>query len=162
MATAHAGKRLPSKKSAAPKKRPPVQPPEEHDEDPTSLRETDKPGVYVNSVGKMVDANGVALTFLQVKEADEHRFERILGSRVDTPAKLLKAVALDPMSHLAVRIDAAKSAAPYFDRKMPQAIDGGVDSTGQVVPLFAPEKLSGLTSAELKQLRALLEKGGKL
>lgn len=119
------------------------------------------PGVYLNSMGVRVNEDGVALSFLQVKEADEQRFERVIGSRVDSPAKLLKAVSLDPMTHLAVRIDAAKSAAPYFDRKMPVAIDGGLDDAGKVVPLFDPEKLSGLTTAELKTLRGLIEKGGK-
>ncbi len=113
-------------------------------------------------LNQRVNEDGVALSFLQVKEADEARFERVIGSRVDTPAKLLKAVALDPMTHLAVRIDAAKSAAPYFDRKMPVALDGGVDEAGKVVPLFDPSKLEGLSSAELRTLRNLIEKGGKV
>lgn len=153
-----AGKRAQSKPKA--RVRPKVDPPEEHNEDPTSLRETDVPGVYLNSLNMRVNENGVALTFLQVKEADEARFERVIGSRVDTPAKLLKAVALDPTMNLAVRIDSAKSAAPYFDRKMPVALDGGIDpNSGAVVPLFDTTKLGGLSTAELKALKGLIAKG---
>lgn len=141
------------------KSRPKVELPEEMPEDPTSLRETDVPGVYLNSRNVRVDERGIAISFLTLKQKDEERWEEVIGGRVDSPAKLLKAVALDPRQPLFSRVDAAKSAAPYFDRKQPQALDGGLGDDGKVVPLFDADKLKGLTTKELAQLRDLLKKG---
>jgi hypothetical protein len=126
------------------------------DEDEYGLRKTTTPGVYMNTAGVLVDANGVMLDFKTVQERDQERFERVIGEKVDTPAKLLKAVSLDPTMPLAVRIDAAKSAAPYTDRKKPIGIDGGED--GKPVALMSMRDLRGLSSEELLVMRQLVLK----
>lgn len=134
-----------------------VDPTEEGDEewgqDPYALQKTTTPGVYVNRAGIMVDKNGVALNFNQVKEKDDARWEQILGKPVETPAELLKAVSLDPSKPLAMRIDAAKSAAPYTDRKKPVGIDGGED--GKPIMLSVKE-LRGLDLTQLEQMEKLV------
>lgn len=134
-----------------------VDPTEEVDEewgaDPYALQKTTTPGVYVNRAGIMVDKNGVALNFNQVKDKDDERWKQILGKPVETPAELLKAVSLDPTKPLAMRIDAAKSAAPYTDRKKPVGIDGGED--GKPIMLSVKE-LRGLDDAQLAQMKALV------
>lgn len=134
-----------------------VDPTEEADEDwgqdPYALQKTTTPGVYVNRAGIMVDKNGVALNFNQVKDKDDERWKQILGKPVETPAELLKAVSLDPTKPLAMRIDAAKSAAPYTDRKKPVGIDGGED--GKPIMLSVKE-LRGLDDTQLAQMKALV------
>lgn len=121
---------------------------------------SDIPGVWLNSFNIPVDQDGVALTFKQVKERDVARFQEVLGEPADTPAKFLKAVSLDPRQPLVVRMEAAKAAAPYSDRRQPQAIDGGVGEGGAVTPLFDMTKLGGLSDSELAALKALLAKAG--
>jgi hypothetical protein len=122
------------------------------------LRRTGTPGVYLNKVGQMVDADGVMLDYTDVKSRDDARFERIIGEPVDTPAKLLKAVALDPQQTMVTRIDAAKAAAPYYDRKKPIGIDGGDD--GKPIEILHRHKLQGMTKEELDQLERLLKMTG--
>lgn len=121
---------------------------------------TDTPGVYLNSLRIPVNAAGVALTFLQVKRLDSERFEAVIGEPVDTPAKFLKAVSLDPRIGMGVRIDAAKAAAPYTDRKMPIAVDGGLGADGAAVPLFDLSKLKGMPTEDIATMLALLKKNG--
>lgn len=121
---------------------------------------TDTPGVYLNSLRIPVNAAGVALTFLQVKKLDADRFEAVIGEPVDTPAKFLKAVSLDPRMGMGVRIDAAKAAAPYTDRKMPVGVDGGLDAAGKAVPLFDHSRVDHMSSEDIKALLALLKKNG--
>jgi len=126
-----------------------------------ALRETSTPGVYLNRANVLVDRNGVALEFKEVLKRDRAALSEVLDHEVTTPAQFLKSVALDPRKPFGLRVDAAKSAAPYFDRRMPQAIDGGVDpNTGVAVPLFDPSKLQALPTKELQALMALLEKAG--
>lgn len=122
------------------------------------LRPTATPGVYINMAGLMVDVDGVLLEYTEVKTKDEDRFTRILGGKADTPAKLLKAVALDPQLPLAVRVDAAKAAAPYFDRKKPIGIDGGED--GKPVEFVVTHKLQSMGQAELDMFEQLLRQVG--
>ena len=119
----------------------------------------------LNDKGVYVDANGVAVTFKKLKEAEDEKAFEVIGELADSPAKLLKAVALDPRVNLAVRIDAAKAAAPYFDRKQPTSVDGGVDpETGKPVPLGSDmkmaEKVGKLTDDELKTLMQLAKRMG--
>jgi hypothetical protein len=123
--------------------------------DPYALQKTTTPGVYINRAGILVDANGIALNFKQVKDKDDARWEQILGKPVETPAELLKAVSLDPTKPLAMRIDAAKSAAPYTDRKKPIGIDGGED--GKPI-MMSIKELRGLDGAELLAMEALVAK----
>lgn len=119
------------------------------------LRKTTTPGVYINSAGIMVDQNGIALSFQKVKKADDARWGEILGKPLETPAELLKAVALDPSKPLAMRIDAAKSAAPYTDRKKPIGIDGGKDGAPILMSI---KELRGLPMEALLAIEATIEK----
>lgn len=119
------------------------------------LTKTQTPGVYVNSAGVLVDVNGVMLDFKTVQEKDQERFERVIGEKVDTPAKLLKAVALDPTQPLDRRMEAAKAAAPYTDKKVPTKME--VESS-QGVPIMSVQQLRGLSVEELRQLKFLLMK----
>lgn len=128
----------------------------EEDDFGLGLVPTNTPGVFINPAGVMVDRHGCIMSMQRVKEADQARFEAVLGGPVDTPAKLLTAVALDPRLPLATRIDAAKSAAPYTDRKKPMGIDGGED--GKPIMLSIRE-LRGLSDGELDQMEQLLLKG---
>ncbi len=118
------------------------------------LRKTTTPGVYLNSAGIMVDKNGIALNFQKVKKADDDRWAEILGKPLETPAELLKAVSLDPTKPLAMRIDAAKSAAPYTDRKKPIGIDGGKD--GEPI-LMSIKELRGLPMAALLAIEQTIQ-----
>lgn len=125
------------------------------------LRPSDIPGVWLNRFNIPCDEDGVSLSFKAVKARDRaHLVEVMEDAATDSPAQYLKAVAVDPRFPTAVRVDAAKAAAPYFDRKQPQALDGGLDATGAPVPLLDTSKLSGLSTEELTALRALLAKVG--
>lgn len=126
------------------------------------LRQSDTPGVWLNELNIPCDADGCALSFKQVQERDVARFSEVLsgGELANTPAKFLKAVSLDPRLPLGTRIDAAKAAAPYSDRRQPIALDGGAAPDGSPVPLLDFSKLTSLTDAELTGLRGLLAKAG--
>lgn len=121
------------------------------------LTPTSVPGVYKNKVGVLVDGDGVMIDHSTLKNRDQERFEKIIGGPVDTPAKLLKAVALDPQLPLQTRIGAATSAAPYFDRKKPIGIDGGED--GKAITVEHIHKIQGMSRDELDQLERLLAMG---
>lgn len=96
------------------------------------------------------------LSFLQLKQKEDKAHIEVLGHPVATPAQYLKAVALDPRVSMGVRLDAAKAAAPYTDRKMPSAVDGGVDpNTGAALPLFPPSMFEGLSDEAIKQIKAI-------
>lgn len=82
-----------------------------------NLRPTDTPGVFLNTLGTLVDRNGVALAFKDLKRKDDARFKEVLGGPVETPADLLRAIAMDPRFPMHQRIDAANKAAPYFSAK---------------------------------------------
>lgn len=102
----------------------------------------------------------MALSFFQVKAADAAARVEVLGEPADTPAKFLKSVALDPRQPMERRLDAAKAAAPYTDRKQPLGVDGGLDANGAPQPLIDVAKLQGMPTAELVQMIELLRKAG--
>jgi hypothetical protein len=121
------------------------------------LTKTSIPGVYKNQVGVLVDGDGVMIDHATLKNRDQERFEKIIGGPVDSPAKLLKAVALDPQLPLNTRLTAATSAAPYFDRKKPIGIDGGAD--GAPITMEHIHKIQGMSKEELDRLERLLALG---
>ena len=124
------------------------------------LRPSDIPGVWLNRFNIPCDENGVSLSFKTVKAKDRANIAEVLDDAVTTPAQYLRAVALDPRFPTAVRLDAAKAAAPYTDRKQPTALDGGVAPDGSSIPLLDFSKLGGLSTEELVALRGLLAKAG--
>jgi hypothetical protein len=87
------------------------------------LSSTSMPGVFMNAQGNLVDKRGVLLSLGNLRSTEDQMAEAIIGGPVDSPAKLLKRVALDPQLPMLVRIDAAKAAAPYFDKKTPVSIE---------------------------------------
>lgn len=93
------------------------------------LTPTSDPKVFVNEMGQRVDANGVLLRFM-LNEEEETYGEKLIGGPVDSPAKVLLRIALDPLLPLTLRADAAGKAAPYFDKKMPIAIEQKNDTVG--------------------------------
>ena len=109
------------------------------------LRATDLEGVFHTADGRRVDEYGVDLDFKSLKKRDAARFTEVLGKDVETPAELLKAVALDPRHSLDKRIDAAHKAAPYFNAKLVavQGVAGG-----------APIAVANLSEMTLDQLKA--------
>lgn len=128
------------------------------------LLHTEIPGVYVNADGKKVDEHGVLLSIRPLQRMEADRDEEILGEPVTTPAQLLKRIALDPTLSLYVRMDAAKAAAPYYDRKMPLSLEGGGDSSPPIrtESSVVLKNLSALGPEERKAALALLEKLGVL
>lgn len=125
-----------------------------------TLRPTDTEGVFLNEFNMPCDARGVALSFQALKRIDRDKLQEVDDDAVDgSPARFLKAVSLDPRMPMAVRIDAAKAAAPYFDRKMPLALDGGTDPEAK--PLVALQgAIDKLNVTELQTLLSLLNKAG--
>ena len=131
----------------------------------TLLRRTEVPGVFLNQEGAQVDERGVLLSLASVKAAERQLDVDVLGEPVTSPAMLLKRVAMDPSLPLPMRVSAAVSAAPYFDRKMPLALEGGAADR----PLRVEEtqstllrNLSALPSDERKAALALLERLGAM
>ena len=90
---------------------------------PNFLSPTDDPKVFRNAAGLLVDSKGVFIGYAKSRENEEEAAERIIGGPVDSPAKLLKRVALDPTLPMAMRLDAAKAAAPYYDKKTPVSVE---------------------------------------
>lgn len=127
------------------------------------LRLTEIPGVYINADGVKCDAEGVALSLRRAQELEVDRDEDVLGEPATTPAMVLKRIALDPTLPLHTRMSAAVSAAPYFDRRMPIALEGGETEhpirTESVVVL---RKLNALDPRERKLALSLMEKLGIL
>lgn len=124
------------------------------------LRPTETPGVFESEMGVRCDHRGVALAILGIRARSEDQEREVLGKLAETPAEVLKVAALDRSLALPFRVDAAAKAAPYFDRKMPQAVDGGADPnnpSGPGLPINISD-LKGLSTAELAQLKALLLK----
>lgn len=120
------------------------------------LLHTDIPGVYRNRAGVLCNEKGVAISFQQLKAADDERWIETNGSVPSTPAELLKAVALDPRFHIDVRLHAARQAAPYYDMRMPLRIDGNVKQTGGID--FGA--LAKMPKKKREDLLALLKEAG--
>jgi len=152
----------PPRKSSVADKRPQEgpSPQEEHEIAlANGLAPTDVPGVYLSRSNVRVNYQGVWVDFINLKTADRVYRGAVIDGDVDSPAKFLKSVALDPTQPLLLRIDAAKAAAPYFDRKTPIAVDGGADAAGVAQPLNM-SVLAAMPTAELKAALALLTKLG--
>lgn len=125
------------------------------------LRRTEWPGVFVNPSGDHVDARGVLLAFTALRAAAAANETEVLGKPAETPAEVLKYAALNLKLPLLVRLEAAKAAAPYYDRKKPTSIDAGADPdnpAGPGLPLGNLADLRGLDAKELAALYALLKK----
>ena len=154
--------RAPAAKKAAKKSSPNLRIAVPGDEDPRAQSGLpnltpvpDQPGVFINPAGLRVDARGVLLKFSDAQTSEAAMDEQILGGPVDSPAKLLKRVALDPRMPMAWRLDAAKAAAPYFDRKTPVAVENtNTDFTLDVAAIRALPREKRLT-----MLRMLSELG---
>lgn len=121
------------------------------------LRCSDIPGVYLNQFNVPCDHRGLALGFQDVKRADRARLAEAGDAEVTSPAQFLRALALDPRQPLMIRVDAAKAAAPYFDRKQPSSIDGGVGPDGAPLPLM---DLSKLSDSDLEEVTSVLRRVG--
>lgn len=126
---------------------------------PPQLTLTETPGVFRNTKGVLCNEAGIAIDLLQLRTMDRARFGAIIDGEVDTPAKFLKAVALDPLQSLFTRIYAAKAAAPYFDRKTPVSVDGGAGPDGAPLPVNMAV-LASMPQKELEAALALLTKLG--
>jgi hypothetical protein len=111
-------------------------------------------GTFITEQGVIVDARGVGISFQQLQSQDDTYFAEVLGKSVETPAELLKAVALDPRQPLARRLACAKDAAPYFDKKTPVMIETPAEDPTKLMDL------SKLTDKELGQFLVLAEKLG--
>jgi len=155
------------KSSVKPKRATPASPPRDDPPPDTTpegadyrdlLRSTGTPGVFANKMGVLVDASGVALSLSSLRKADAERFEAVLGEVIDTPVKFMRAVTLDPRTPLPIRLDAAKSAAPYTDRKMPTAIEGSTPGSPVAVDLLSGLNSAALSTKERASLIALLTK----
>ena len=124
-----------------------------------SLRPADTPGVFLNDLNVPCDERGIALDFLQLRNLDRANYGAVIDDTVDSPAKYLKALALDPRMSTLIRMDAAKAAAPYFDRRAPISVDGGVGTDGTVQPINMA-MLAALPQKELEAALALFTKLG--
>lgn len=114
------------------------------------LSKTDVPGVWRTADGIQCDEYGVALDFKSIKRKDDERFAEVTGAAPTNPAELLRAIALDPRNSLAIRMDAATKAAPYFNPKLVamQGVAGGAP--------IAVANLGTLTKEQLTAYEALL------
>lgn len=128
---------------------------------PPGLRATNKPGVFLNSTGTECDYRGIALALLRASKVSQEQAEiEVLGHIAKDPVDVLKFGALDRSLPLGVRLEFAKGAAPYTNRKMPVAVDGGAnpnDPNGPGLPINIAD-LKGLDAKELASLKALLQK----
>lgn len=125
--------------------------------------ETEIPGVYLNRHGYRVDERGLFIPLRRLQEMEQTRAEEVIGEPITSPAQYLKRVALDPTVPTHQRISAAISAAPYFDRRMPIALEGSNPNdpikTEASVTL---KNLSALSPEDRKAALALFEKLGML
>lgn len=128
-------------------------PPPDHQ---SHLTPTDDPNVFLNEYGSKVDKNGVLLAlFSAFATSDAERDIAIIGKKVETPAELLKRVALDPTVPIMVRLDAAKAAAPYYDKKQPTVVESGGS-----VQTFDMAAIAALPKEQRVQLLDMLSRIG--
>lgn len=116
------------------------------------LTATADPEVFLNSSGMLVNAKGVWVGLAKSQETEEAAEIRVLGEKADTPAKVMKRIALDTALPLGMRLDAAKNAAPYFDKKTPVAVEQtNQDFTldlAAIAKLPRPERIALLKTLE--------------
>lgn len=119
------------------------------------LARTDIPGVFRNSSGVLTDERGLALTWQQIKAADDARWAEVNGAPPRTPAELLRSVSMDPRHSLETRLSAARQAAPYFDMRMPLRVEAS-----SPVGTIDLGNLAKMSVDERKTLLELLKKAG--
>lgn len=119
---------------------------------------TDIPGVYRNAAGVHCNAQGIALSFLELKSKDDERWVESVGAPPATPAELLRATALDPRFPLDTRLAAARQAAPYYDMRMPLRVEGEMNHKG--VTGLDMAKLAGMKKEDRETLLRLLKAAG--
>ena len=122
----------------------------------SKLTRTDVPGLYRNRAGIVVDEDGVALDFKNIKAKDDDRAIEVIGKRAETPADVLKIAAMDPRLPMHVRLDAANKAAPYFSAKR-VAVQGGGDGAP---PINVQAAVEAMPSKELDAFVKALEAAG--
>lgn len=129
------------------------------------LRRTEIPGVYLNRDGAQVDGLGVLVSLRHVKEAEAKHHAEVDSAPIvaSSPADFLRRVAMDPTIPLSTRISCATASAPYFDRKMPLALEGGdpnrpIKSESSV----AIRQLENLSKKERREALTLLERLGAI
>lgn len=125
----------------------------------TALWATEVPEVYRNLRGVQVDRRGIALSLTQLRQHHHAAMAEVLGKPADTPAEVMRGIALDPRYDIKVRLDAAKAAAPYYDRKMPVSIEqkDTTPGAGSTIDMAA---LAALPKGEREALLATLGKLG--
>lgn len=125
---------------------------------------TEIPGIFLNRYGYKVNDKGFLLPLREVQALETRRTEDVLGEeKTSSPAQYLRRVALDPTLQIHTRMAAAIAAAPYFDRKMPQALEGSSPNEPIKTEMSLTIKsLNALQPTERKAALALLEKLGLL
>lgn len=118
------------------------------------LRVTDIPGVYMNRDGAQVNQDGVLLSIRETLGA-ERALRAQLDSIDETPAQYLRRVALDPRMPTPTRVQCAIAAAPYFDRRMPQALE--TTSRTTVRTETSSRTLAALNAMDADARRAALD-----
>ncbi len=83
-----------------------------------TLRATDVPGVFRNRAGVLVDLDGLAVVYKDLKKADDDDYKQVLGRPAETALDVMKATYRDPRNPRHVRFEAAKHAAPYESPKL--------------------------------------------
>lgn len=122
------------------------------------LTETDIPGVFRNhKTGLLCDYRGIVLNKTQVRAAHDEHFIEAVGAVPDTPAALLKAVAMDYLRPMNTRLKCAVDAAPYFDMKMPVRTENLNKNEGIA---FDMAKLAAMKKADRELLLKLLKQIG--
>lgn len=134
-------------------------------DNPLGLRFTATMGEFLNSSGVLVNSVGISFNFLSKKKSDDDYWAEQLGKRVESPAELLRAVALDPRQPLETRMRAAEKAAPYYDTKTPTVMAGALDvggaaSTPEAAKVFDLGALVNMAPEDRKALIELLKKAG--
>ena len=119
------------------------------------LARTDLPGIYRNTSGAFTDERGIPVSWERIKQADADRWVEAVGSVPKTPAQLMAAMAMDPRHSLEFRLNAARLAAPYTDRKMPLMIEASATVGGMDLA-----SLAGMSTEDRQALLDLLKKAG--
>lgn len=87
---------------------------------------------------------------------DKARIRTAISGDDLSPLDLFLAILRDHTAPIMLRVEAARSAAPYVHKKMPTIIEGGERPLLEVTT----EELRGLSRQEITQFKLLLEKMG--